>query len=85
MTELLTLVLSLIAMAFAIAGLFGAIFARRWVLEARRLAHREISGWGGVPGECGVQCVCGVTYDGFDSLAEASALLARHIAGERGE
>jgi len=44
------------------------------------LAHRVVSGWGGVPGQCGVSCSCEVTYDGFDTIAEASALLDMHIA-----
>jgi len=42
--------------------------------------HFQVSGWGGVPGECGVECACGVTYDGFDTLAEAYELLALHTA-----
>lgn len=42
--------------------------------------HYESGGWKGVePGTCGVECACGVTYDGFDSLAEAAEFLARHI------
>lgn len=42
--------------------------------------HYETSGWKGKgPGTCGVECACGVTYDNFDSLAEAAELLARHI------
>jgi hypothetical protein len=48
---------------------------------ARRAeGHYQTSGWGGVPGECGAECVCGVTFDGFDSIAEASALLDGHMA-----
>lgn len=47
--------------------------------------HAEVGGWKGEgPGTCGVECACGVTYDNFDSLAEASELLARHIADPRG-
>lgn len=44
-------------------------------------AHYEAGGWkgGGDKGGCGVECACGVTYDGFDSLAEAAALLTKHI------
>jgi hypothetical protein len=42
--------------------------------------HRQVAGWGGVRGECGVECACGVTYDRFDTIAGASALLALHIA-----
>lgn len=42
--------------------------------------HYEARGWKGTePGTCGVECACGVAYDGFDSLAEAAELLARHI------
>ena len=48
---------------------------------ARRAGgHYETAGWTGGPGECGVECVCGVSYDGFDTIAEASALLDDHIA-----
>lgn len=44
------------------------------------LIHRLTSAWGGVPGECGVACECGVTYDGFDTIAEAEKLLTeQHI------
>ncbi|MEV7268439.1 hypothetical protein AB0N38_33270 [Micromonospora aurantiaca] len=42
--------------------------------------HYYASGWKGGPGECGAQCGCGLTYDGFDSLKQASELLERHIA-----
>ncbi|PZG05800.1 hypothetical protein C1I95_32475 [Micromonospora craterilacus] len=42
--------------------------------------HRMAAGWKGEPGECGAECACGVTYDGFDSLGAASELLDRHIA-----
>lgn len=42
--------------------------------------HKRVAGWGGVPGECGVECACGVTFDNFDTIAEADALLQRHIA-----
>lgn len=42
--------------------------------------HRQVAGWGGVPGECGVECSCGVTYDNFDTIAEAGTLLDQHIA-----
>jgi hypothetical protein len=44
--------------------------------------HREVSGWKGEgdgTGTCGVECACGVTYDNFDSLAEAGELLKVHI------
>lgn len=42
--------------------------------------HRMVRGWKGEPGECGAECACGVTYDGFDSLGRASELLDGHIA-----
>lgn len=43
--------------------------------------HRQVAGWkGDEPGQCGVECSCGLTYDGLDTLAEAIALLAQHIA-----
>lgn len=40
--------------------------------------HELASAWGGVPGECGASCACGETYDGFDTIAEATAFLDRH-------
>lgn len=49
-------------------------------MSKRMTSHFETSGWGGVPGQCGVECVCGVTFDGFDSVAEAAALLEDHVA-----
>jgi hypothetical protein len=48
--------------------------------EDANLIHRLTSAWGGVPGECGVSCECGVTYDGFDTIAEAEKLLTEHIS-----
>lgn len=55
--------------------------------EAVTIAEHEIStAWkGDDPGQCGAQCRCGVTYDGFDTLAEASEFLARHIADPTGQ
>jgi hypothetical protein len=44
--------------------------------------HEMVRGWGGVPGGCGAECACGVTFDGFDTLTEATAMLADHIAAE---
>jgi hypothetical protein len=41
--------------------------------------HRQVAGWKGGPGECGAECSCGETYDGFDSLGAACELLDRHI------
>lgn len=42
--------------------------------------HRQTAGWGGVPGECGVECACGLIYDGFDTIREAAELLDQHVA-----
>lgn len=42
--------------------------------------HSHESGWVGPSGECGISCSCGVAFDGFDTIAEAAALLDRHIA-----
>lgn len=40
----------------------------------------QVRGWKGEdPGTCGVEAACGVTFDGFDTLAEAQAILARHV------
>jgi hypothetical protein len=48
--------------------------------------HYESGGWKGAsPGTSGVECACGVTYDGFDSLAEAADQLARHIEAGNAE
>lgn len=50
--------------------------------------HKQATVWGGsIPGACGVECSCGTTYDGFDTIAEASELLDEHIrsSNERGE
>lgn len=41
--------------------------------------HHHVAGWGGETGRCGVECVCGVTFDGFDTIAEAVELLDHHI------
>lgn len=42
--------------------------------------HNDAGGWKGAgPGSCGVECSCGVTFDGFDTLNEAHEQLARHI------
>lgn len=51
---------------------------------AVRVEHMHVGGSGGAPGECSAECACGVTFDGFDSIAEAAALLDRHIADETG-
>lgn len=42
--------------------------------------HEQVSAWGGIRGECGAACACGTTFDNFDTLAEAIALLDQHIA-----
>lgn len=53
----------------------------RPVAASETPAHYETRGWkGDTPGSCGVECACGLGYDGFDSLAEAQKLLAVHIA-----
>lgn len=50
------------------------------IRECRTTEHEHVAGWGGVPGECGVECACGVTFDGFDTLASAAEFLDHHIA-----
>lgn len=47
--------------------------------DRNSVTHHEVAGWGGVPGDCGVECACGVSFDGFDTIAEASTLLAQHV------
>lgn len=42
--------------------------------------HGHVAGSAGGPGECSAVCACGVTFDGFDTLGEAVAVLDRHIA-----
>lgn len=42
--------------------------------------HFETRGWNGGPGNCGVECACGIGFGGFDSLTEAGAVLDEHIA-----
>lgn len=44
--------------------------------------HTQVRGWVGEPGECGVECSCGVAFDGFDTLGEAEALRALHAEAE---
>ncbi|MFG3709185.1 hypothetical protein ACGF7U_31265 [Micromonospora sp. NPDC047670] len=46
--------------------------------------HRHVAGSGGAPGECSAVCACGVTFDGFDTIAEAVAMLDGHIADPDG-
>ncbi|MCX5066958.1 hypothetical protein OOJ91_13985 [Micromonospora lupini] len=52
--------------------------------EPAEAEHRVSSAWKGGPGECGAQCACGLTYDGFDTLKEPSDLIDRHVATEAG-
>lgn len=48
--------------------------------------HYQVRAWKGEgPGTCGIECACGVTYDGFDSLAEATQQLGWHIADPSGQ
>jgi hypothetical protein len=48
--------------------------------------HYETNAWkGDGPGSCGIECACGVTYDGFDTLAEATQQLRWHIADPAGQ
>lgn len=42
--------------------------------------HYLAVAWGGVPGECGAECACGVTWDGFDRIGDATELLDQHAA-----
>lgn len=42
--------------------------------------HQHVEGSTGGPGECSAECACGVTFDGFDTHAEAIACLDQHIA-----
>lgn len=51
-------------------------------LAADVQVHRQSSGWnnGFTLGGSGVNCTCGVIFDGFDSIAEASESLKLHIA-----
>jgi hypothetical protein len=46
---------------------------------AQVVDHQHNAGWSGGPGECVAQCTCGLTFDGFDTLAEAQAQLDDHI------
>src|SRR5262249_2780985 len=41
--------------------------------------HYQTAGWADVPGECGAECACGTTVDGFDTVGEATAELNHHI------
>ncbi|GIE75755.1 hypothetical protein Aph02nite_17050 [Actinoplanes philippinensis] len=59
----------------------GGVVDGGQLVDETPVGHYEVRGWkGDGPGECGVECACGeATFDGFDSLAEASAQLAFHI------
>lgn len=47
--------------------------------------HGHASMTAGGPGENEAECLCGVTYAGFDTTREASELLDRHIAKATGK
>lgn len=47
--------------------------------------HRHVGGVAGGPGENEAECACGVTFAGFDTHAEATAELDRHIARANAE
>lgn len=48
-------------------------------------AHYQTGGWtGGGDGGSGAECACGLGYGGFDTLAEAVAVLDAHIADANG-
>lgn len=46
--------------------------------DMRSAQHVEVAGTASSDG-CSMECACGVTFSGFDSVAEASAELAVHI------
>lgn len=71
--------------ALADHGPFELLYREGWTPppttdDAGGAQHTQRSGWVGEAGECGAECTCGVTFDGFDTLAEAAAMLAEHIA-----
>lgn len=43
-----------------------------------RAAHRVTSFWTGPPGECGIECSCGTTLDGFATVRAAEDLHRQH-------
>ncbi|AYF31074.1 hypothetical protein CSH63_27275 [Micromonospora tulbaghiae] len=47
--------------------------------------HEIVRAWKGGPGECGVQCACDLTFDGFDDLAQPTEHMNRHIAKANAE
>lgn len=40
--------------------------------------HTPVAGWTGRSGTSGVECSCGVVYDGFDTIAQAEAQRVQH-------
>lgn len=42
--------------------------------------HERDGGRAGGPGDCAAWCACGVSFDGFDTIAEAGALVDEHAA-----
>jgi hypothetical protein len=56
-------------------------------LQAQVVQHYHSGGWttGNAPGSCGAQCACGVTFDGFDTYAEAVEMVQQHIADPDGQ
>ncbi|ANZ35558.1 hypothetical protein BBK82_05140 [Lentzea guizhouensis] len=52
------------------------------LLADLKIEHRHAGGWKGEPGDCGASCSCGVTFAGFETLGEASALVDAHIERE---
>ena len=47
--------------------------------------HYHAAGAGNEPGACAAVCACGVTFAGFDSIAEAVVELDKHIANPEPE
>lgn len=47
--------------------------------------HTQVAGWVGGPGRAGVECSCGTTFDGFDTITEAETHRARHAGQEAGQ
>lgn len=64
-----------------LAKLRAEVAELRAAAEPKTVPVHVISGgWTGGNGGSGVECVCGVTYDGFDTIDEATQLLQVHIA-----
>lgn len=47
---------------------------------ADQASHYHLGGSVGPAGENSAECACGVIYDGFDTVSQATETLARHIA-----